>query len=86
MKENKKKRVFLSCDEATLICDKKQYKEASLWEKIRLTVHLAYCKACRKYSAKNNKLTKIIKDPTVNCMNISEKEAMKERFKKELSR
>lgn len=48
----------LSCDEATAICDKSQYKEASLWEKIKLGLHLFLCKKCGKYAKQNAIMTK----------------------------
>lgn len=54
------KRVKLTCDEATTICDKNQYGEASLWEKIRLIIHSLTCKYCKTYSLQNNILTKLI--------------------------
>ncbi|NOR28773.1 MAG: hypothetical protein GQ540_09650 [Lutibacter sp.] len=48
----------LSCDEATKICDKNQYGEASLWDKIRLSFHLFLCEKCGMYSKQNTVLTK----------------------------
>jgi hypothetical protein len=45
----------LTCDEASAICDKSQYNEASLWEKIKLNFHLFLCKKCGLY-AKQNKI------------------------------
>lgn len=48
----------ISCDEATKICDKNQYNEASLLEKIKLNFHLFLCKKCGLYSKQNNILTK----------------------------
>lgn len=45
----------LTCDEASAICDKSQYNEASLWEKIQLKIHLFLCKKCGLY-AKQNKI------------------------------
>ena len=48
----------LSCDEATKICDKNQYGEASLWDKIRLSFHLFLCEKCGLYSKQNEVLTK----------------------------
>ena len=47
----------ISCDEATKICDKNQYGEASLWDKIRLSFHLFLCKKCNLYSKQNKILT-----------------------------
>ena len=40
----------ISCDEATKICDKNQYEEGSLWEKIKLNIHIFLCKKCDLYS------------------------------------
>ena len=80
-----KKGIFVSCSEANHFCDKNQYKEATFWEKVRLNIHLLYCRACRKYSAKNTKLTKLVKDPKVISINEYEKNAMKERLKQKIS-
>lgn len=77
-------KIFVSCDKATHTCDKTQYNEASLWEKIKLNIHLIYCKACRKYSANNSKLTRLTHKPEVNCLKNSEKEKLKANFNKEL--
>jgi hypothetical protein len=52
-------KLFISCDEATKICTKNQYKEASFWEKIRLNIHLFTCKICGMYSNQNTKLTEV---------------------------
>ena len=48
----------LNCDQATTICDKSQYGEVSLFEKIKLTFHLFLCKKCGKYTKQNGILTK----------------------------
>lgn len=77
-------KLFVSCDKATHTCDKTQYKEASLWEKIKLNIHLIYCKACRKYSANNSKLTKLVNKVEVDYLSKIEKEELQENFQKEL--
>lgn len=51
-------KMKITCDEATAICDKNQYKEASLREKIKLGIHLFFCRKCRKYSKQNAIMTK----------------------------
>lgn len=51
---------MITCDEATSICDKNQYGEASLLEKIKLNIHLLMCKHCRAYSLQNNYITKLL--------------------------
>lgn len=81
---SKKNNIFISCDEANHSCDKSQYNEASFWEKVKLTIHLLYCQACRKYSSNNAKLTKVIKKSDINCFDIKDKQVMKDCFEKEL--
>ncbi|MBT8244039.1 MAG: hypothetical protein HKP48_09415 [Winogradskyella sp.] len=77
-------KLKVECREANHICDKKQYKEASLREKIVLTFHLLYCRACRKYTARNTKLTKLVKNPRVETLNTSAKHKLQQAFKAEL--
>ncbi len=84
-KEENKNRIFVNCSDANHFCDKNQYKEATFWEKVKLNIHLIYCRACRKYSTNNGKLTKLIKDPKVISINEYEKNAMKERLKQKMS-
>ena len=79
------KKIFISCEKASHVCDKSQYEEASFWEKIKLNLHLIYCKACRKYSNKNSKLTKLMTNKTV-AMDNSAKENLKTTFEKELEK
>lgn len=75
---SKKTKIIIPCDEANLVCDKTQYKEATLWEKIKLNVHLLYCKACRKYTSQNTKLTKVINTSDVKCLDKKDKQVLKE--------
>ncbi len=77
-------KFFLKCEEASHVCDKSQYHEASFFEKIKLTIHLLYCRVCRKYSKNNAKLTECIEKSNVNCLDESVKNEMKKNFEKEL--
>ncbi len=52
-------KIKITCDEATTICDKSQYGEASLWERFKLNVHFLQCKICRCYSSQNTFLSKL---------------------------
>ncbi|VAV83802.1 hypothetical protein MNBD_BACTEROID02-448 [hydrothermal vent metagenome] len=54
------KKLMISCDEATAICDKNQYGEASRWDKFRLSFHLLLCKHCKGYSEQNHIVTKLL--------------------------
>ncbi len=82
----KKYSIFVPCDTAQHTCDKSQYNEASLIEKIKLSIHLVYCKACQTYTKKNNNLSKLMKDKKVQTMKSDEKDSLEALFKKELSK
>lgn len=77
-------KMMIPCEEANHVCDKTQYKEATLWEKIKLNIHLIYCRACRKYTANNSKLTKTIKKSNVECLDKKCKDDMKKTLNKAL--
>ncbi|GAA4238582.1 hypothetical protein GCM10022291_29600 [Postechiella marina] len=79
---SKKNKIFLACDEAQHVCNKTQYKNSTFWEKIKLNIHLLYCAACRKYSSNNSKLTKIVKQSNVDCLDDDCKEAMRKELEK----
>lgn len=61
--------MMISCDEATTICDKNQYKEASVVDKIRLTFHLLVCKYCRDYSKQNSTMTALFQNLVASSKN-----------------
>ena len=88
MSMKKKYNIFVPCEEAQHTCDKSQYKEATLMEQLRLNIHLVFCKACQKYVASNNKLTKLInkEKATTKTMDKSEKKELEQLFNKELSK
>ncbi len=77
--------IFLECNEANHTCDKNQYKEASFSELIKLNIHVLFCSACRKYSARNGKLTSFVKKTDVKTMPLDLKLDLKERLKKQMS-
>jgi len=52
-------KLFINCDEATLLCTKNQYNEASFFEKIQLSMHMMRCKICGLYSKQNTKLSEL---------------------------
>lgn len=61
------KKIRINCNEATTICDKSQYGEASFWDKIRLNMHLLLCKHCNAYSKQNKIMTKILGTYLSSC-------------------
>jgi len=80
--------IKLSCNEATQICDKHQYGEASFWEKLKLNVHVLFCKQCGEYAKENTLLTKCYKfhrkqlKNSKHCLNDKEKIVLKEEILK----
>lgn len=72
-----KLKFITACNEANHVCDKGQYNESTFWEKVKLNIHLLYCKACRKYSTNNTKLTQVISKSQVACLDKDCKEKMK---------
>ena len=75
------KKFFINCDEATTICDKSQYGEASLYDKIRLNIHMIMCKHCRKYTKQNSLMTQLFGKFATPC---DDSEHMPDKDKKEL--
>lgn len=82
----KKRFLFISCDEAKHICDKKQYGEASGWERVKLGLRLMWCQFTKSYSKDNNKLTEVLEKTEVNCLKNVERQKLQEQFNKELSK
>jgi len=81
------KKLIITCNEATTICDKNQYGEASLLDKIKLNIHFIKCKICFKYTKQNMTLTKIYKSHAKSCKELKhclseeDKLALKEQLK-----
>ena len=63
------RKLLISCEEATSICNKNQYGEASIWDKIRLGLHSLGCVHCKTYSTQNNILTKLMGNHSNSCSN-----------------
>lgn len=84
--ERENKPILTACDKAQIICDKNQYKEATLIEKIKLSFHLLICKACQMYTKNNSKLTKLMNNEKVTSFKPNEKSDLEELFKQELKK
>jgi len=82
-------KFMISCDEATTICDKNQYGEASLSEKISLNIHLLICKYCKQYTKQNGLMSQIFGKHLSPCegsekMSNEVKEELKKKLETEL--
>jgi hypothetical protein len=80
----------LTCDQATTICDKSQYNEASFFEKLKLSLHLFLCKKCGKYAKQNSIMTQCYNRKRINdcsknqCLCDEEKKIMEKNLYKKL--
>ncbi len=81
---NKSKFFFIDCSEAAECCNKSQYKEAKFLDKVKLLLHLSFCKTCRRFSSKNSKLTGLIHKSKIETCPEEKKNQWREEIKKEL--
>lgn len=78
-------RFFLiSREEAFHICDKSQYQESTLWEKIKLNFRYLWCRTTRMYVNRNTQLTKTLKSSNLECLEYSERKLMEDRLNEQL--
>ena len=82
------KNLKITCDEATTICDKNQYGEASIKELFKLNLHFLRCRICARYTKQNSSLTRLYKGQAKSCkslehcMSTEDKNALKEALSK----
>lgn len=69
---------MISCEKATLICNKAQYGEASFVDLLKMKLHHLICKTCAKHSSTNTHLTSLCKKANLRGLTPAEKEKMKE--------
>ncbi len=84
-------KFIINCDEATAICDKNQYGEASIYDKIMLGFHLLVCKYCKSYTKQNNLMSQLFGKHLSPCdgsekLTIAEKLELENKLHKELNK
>lgn len=75
---------MISCEKASLICNKAQYDEATFMDKVKLKFHLMICKTCSTYTRKNTEFTTLCEKANMNSLSENEKTKMKEALKNKL--
>ncbi len=70
--------MMISCEKAVCICNKTQYKEASVWDILKLRFHIFICKACSKHSHQNNTLTSLCEKAKLVAFSEEEKKKLRE--------
>jgi len=68
---------MISCEQAAIICNKTQYREASFLEKIKLRLHLFVCKTCAAFTKKNTLFTALCEKAHIHQLSEEEKHRMK---------
>lgn len=85
------KKLNITCDQATTICDKNQYGEATFLEKVKLNIHFLKCRICLLYTKQNITLSGFFKKEATNCkerihcLSKEEKEEIKRNLDKTVS-
>jgi len=81
--------IKISCDKATQICNKSQYGEATILEKIKLNIHTFLCNRCKTYSKQNSLITKLLGKYLKPCdgsnhLSLQEKQELETKLKERL--
>ncbi|MDC6352664.1 hypothetical protein PP178_13965 [Zeaxanthinibacter sp. PT1] len=67
----------ITCQEAAIISNKKEYKEASFKEKLMLRFHLIGCVLCPGFVKKNTQLTRLFRQARLQYLTDEEKDKMR---------
>jgi len=60
--KNLKNNMMLSCNTATLLITKGEYEKLGLMDELRLKMHLASCKLCRRFEEQTAEMSQQIRD------------------------
>jgi len=74
---------MISCDKASHLCNKAQYKEATFIERLKLRYHLFVCKTCSAFTKKNTELTTLCDKADLKSFSQQEKDALREQLKQQ---
>lgn len=71
----------LTCAEAADVCTRAEYEEAGFIERLKLKIHLFFCRTCSKYNQNNKKLTSLLKKAEIKPCSSHEKNVFREKIK-----
>lgn len=80
------KLFLIDCSKAAECCNKVQYKEAKTMEKLKLKFHILFCKACKKFTVRNSKLTEVVEKANIQTCTEDQKKAWKETLDREYAK
>lgn len=75
---------MISCDKAALICNKSQYREASLSEKLKLRLHILFCSTCSSFARRNKQLSELFQKAKLQVLSDSAKEELRRQIRERL--
>ena len=75
----------LDCAEAANTCQKVEYREAGIADRLRLKFHLFLCSPCKDYSKKNHRLSHLLEKAKLHSCTREEKEAFRKRMQEQNS-
>ncbi|WP_373074722.1 hypothetical protein [Zeaxanthinibacter enoshimensis] len=70
----------ITCQEAAIISNKKEYREASFKEKLMLRFHLFRCALCSGFVKKNAQLSALFSRVSLRYLSEEEKDEMKKKM------
>lgn len=78
--------IMFNCGAAAKTCDKSQYQESSLLDRILMKMHHLMCRVCREHSAENTKLTNALQKADVKTLTRDEKEHIRKKVQQEIAK
>lgn len=75
--------MMISCEQAAIICNKSQYREATFMESMKLKFHLFMCKNCPEFVERNTKLSTLCQKANLQSLSEEDKRRMKAMLKSE---
>ncbi len=74
--------MMISCEKATIICNKAQYREATLFEILKLKIHVILCRTCAKFTKQNTEFTSLCEKANLKSLSEQDKLKMKQKLHK----
>jgi len=82
---SKKGKIMISCYDATYLISKKQEEKLTLAEQMKLSLHLMYCKYCKRFAKQTKQITNSIKEMNRKMKKNSVKIKLTEEQKKRIA-
>jgi hypothetical protein len=73
--------MMISCEKAATICNKAQYREATLFEILKLKFHVLLCRTCAKFTKQNTEFTSLCEKANLKSLSEQDKLKMKQKLR-----